>query len=219
MQYVQKTIQIFSKTDYETMHRMVFRPDYLGYKPTVKEIPNGDGNVDADKKFAHIAPKYFRRAAEMGNLGSYYMRAHALAEGVAEAIGLPKEWWPDIRYGALRILDYPVGATSARHEDFDLFTLMCYRDQPECFKSEEVDTPVLEQIRKFNPQAHLGQLGQEYGLGPATPHEVVASEQPQHSIVYFAIPDHDLKFQSGITVKDWLNERMTRSRTEFKKYE
>jgi hypothetical protein len=210
---------MFTQSQYETLHHLVFRPDYLGYKPTVQEIPNGDGKVDAEKKYAHVAFKYFRTSDEAALMSHFVYSAHWYAEQAAKASGIPREFWPDIRYGALRVLDYPPGAVSNKHEDFDLFTLMMYRDQPECFRADEVDAPLLEKIRAINPQAHLGQLGQEIGLGQATPHEVVASSTPQHSIVYFAIPDWDATLPSGIKVKDWLNERMARSRTEFKKYE
>jgi hypothetical protein len=36
--------------------------------------------------------------------------------------------------------------------------------------------------------------------------------------VYFAIPDHEAPLGEG-NVRDWLNERQARSRTEFKKFE
>ncbi len=53
---------------------------------------------------------------------------------------------------------------------------------------------------------------------------MIAATAPQYSIVYFAIPDHDAMLPAtderpAISVRDWLNERMARSRTEFKKYE
>jgi hypothetical protein len=62
-------------------------------------------------------------------------------------------------------------------------------------------------------------MGTLVGMGQATPHEVLASETRQFSIVYFAIPDWAAVLPGGVTVLDWLNERMARSRTEFKKYE
>jgi isopenicillin N synthase-like dioxygenase len=222
---------MFTQFDYEDLHQLVFRDNYAGYKSAVKEIPNGDGRVDADKKYAHVALKYLtdENWATRERLVWYLKRAHAVAEQVAALIELPKEFWPDIRYGALRVLDYPPGAVSNKHLDFDLYTLMLFRDQPDRFQAEKVDAPVLVKIHTLNPQAHLGELGTEIGLGPATPHEVLASETRQRSIVYFAIPDHDSVLPAGgsgpnprpepIKVRDWLNERMARSRTEFKKYE
>lgn len=218
---------MFTTDDYNKLHDLVFRQDYSGYKPTVTEIPNGDGKADADKRYAHVALKYLQTEQQKRDLLPYLERAHALSMRVALTLDdLSFAFWPDIRYGALRILDYPPGAVSNRHEDFDLFTLMLYRDQPDRFRSGEQllfdgteDPSSLATMRKINAQAHLGQIGAEVGLGPATPHEVLPSEKRQTSIVYFAIPDHDLALPSGVLVRDWLNERMARSRTEFKKYE
>ena len=213
---------MFTQFDYEDLYSLVFRVGYAGYKPTVKEIPNGDGKVDADKRYAHVAPKYLvdETPEVRARLTWYLKRAHAVAEKVADLIEMPKEFRPDIRYGALRVLDYPPGAVSNKHEDFDLFTLMMFRDQPNRFKADEIEvSPLLAKIHTIDPQAHLGQLGTEVGLGAATPHEVLPSETQQRSIVYFTIPDHEAKLPSGVIVRDWLNERMARSRTEFKKYE
>lgn len=227
---------MFSKSGYETLHRIVFRDGYAGYKPTVKEIPNGDGKVDADKRFAHVAPKYFANGVspttEDERVMSYYLgAAFAAAFDAARAAGVPNEFLPDQRYGALRVLDYPPGAVSNAHCDFDLFTLMCYRDRPECFVAHDTSRTrvpgpptAIDVIRRYNAQAHLGEMGEAIGLGKATLHEVIASPERQCSIVYFAIPDHAQLLPpntSGtrVLVRDWLNERMARSRTSFKKYE
>lgn len=210
---------VFSATDYETLHGLVFRSDYSGYKPSVIEIPNGDGVADADKKYAHVATKYMLTQQQHQDLMPFLTKAHGMAMAMAEAAGIPEVFIPRLKYGALRILDYPPGAVSNRHEDFDLFTIMCYRDQPECFQSDEVEAgPAIAKMRELNLQAHLGQMGAEIGLGTATPHWVLGSEQRQRSIVYFAIPDHDAVLPSGVSVRDWLNERMARSRTSFKDY-
>lgn len=218
---------ILTHYDYCTIYRLVFRDGYPGYKPEVKEIPNGDGKVDAQKRYAHVAPKYLTDAVSEADkviLRGYLEQVHAVAEEAARAAGVPEEFMPRIEYGALRILEYPPGAISNKHEDFDLFTLMCHRSDPSKFSAEEVERTDAEQevmraLRAINEQAHIGQLGAEIGLGPATPHEVLPSPAGQHSVVYFAIPDHDAVLPSGVTVRDWLNERMARSRTEFKKYE
>jgi hypothetical protein len=215
---------MFSESDYSRLHDLVFRPDYSGYKATVIEIPNGDGKADVEKRYAHVATKYLKTSEQHYALFPYLRKAHDLALKMAEAAGIPEKYMPRLEYGALRVLDYPPGAVSNRHEDFDLFTVMCYRDQPALFQSEEVyetveAKEVIRRMRELNPQAHLGQLGQEIGLGPATPHWVCAGEKRQRSIVYFAIPDHDAVLPSGVTVRDWLNERMARSRTQFKAYE
>ncbi len=191
------------------------------------EIPNGDGKADGAKRYAHVAPKYLTDAVPWDDaveLAFQHRRAFQAARDIAIKVGIPEAFLPDVRYGALRVLEYPPGAVSNLHEDFDLFTLMLYRDQPDKFVSHGDDAgpgspSPLDLIRRENAQAHLGQIGEEIGLGAATPHEVVASETTQHAIVYFSIPNHDAVLPSGITVRDWLNLRMARSRTEFKAYE
>jgi hypothetical protein len=255
---------MFTKEEYEALHALVFRPDYSGYRPSVLEIPNGDGKADTEKRYAHVAPKYFTTDEQRETLTPYLEKAFNLARAAADLAKFPADFMPDIRYGALRVLDYPPGAVSNLHEDFDLFTLMMYRDQPDRFVAHD-DKPTLGgssptrwppgsldpvhvepsrivalhpdgsvsrtkpvgeaigKIRLLNKQAHLGQLCEAIGLGKATPHEVLPSETRQCSIVYFAIPDHDavlpLDPDPKRTVREWLNERMARSRTEFKKYE
>lgn len=211
---------MFTKEEYEALHALVFRPDYSGYKPTVSEIPNGDGKVDSEKRYAHVAPKYFTTEQQLNDLMPFLEKAFYMSVAAAGLAKVPKEFLPKIEYGALRVLDYPPGAVSNKHEDFDLFTLMIYRDQPDRFQADEVEeSKALTRIKLLNRQAHLGQLGEAIGLGKATPHQVLPSETRQCSIVYFAIPDHNAVLPSGVTVRDWLNERMARSRTEFKKYE
>ena len=54
---------MFSKEDYDRLHSLVFRVDYTGFKPTVNEIPNGDGREDKYKRYAHVATKYFTTCA------------------------------------------------------------------------------------------------------------------------------------------------------------
>lgn len=227
----------FGEESYWALHELVFRDDYPGYKPTVVEIPNGDGKADAQKKYAHVAPKYFANIWQQKALEPYLDRAFYAAYEMGKRLGLPQKYLPKKEYGALRVLDYPPGAVSNPHEDFDLFTLMLYRDDPSKFRVLEhppeleigfdgvarhkppKENLLLNVAQAINPQCHFGQLGTEIGMGPATPHEVVASDRSQHSIVYFAICDHNVALPSGVLVRDWLNERMSRSRTEFKKYE
>jgi hypothetical protein len=203
---------MFTEADYEALHALVFRSDYAGYRPTVVEIPNGDGKVDAEKRYAHVATKYVTTDEQRRQLMPYLERAHEVAIAAAQLADVPTAFLPDIRYGALRILDYPPGSISNRHEDFDLFTLMAWRDQPELFQSDEVEAgAAISQIRSLNPQAHLGQIGELIGLGKATPHWVLPGDR-QRSIVYFAIPDHDSVLPNGMTVRAWLDERLGRSR-------
>ncbi len=209
---------MFTEKDYKELHALVFVEGYSGYKPEVKEIPNGDGKVDAEKRYAQIATKYFTTQEQRVALMPYLLKGHKMATDIARAIQLPPEHCPQLETSALRILEYPPGAASNEHCDFDLFTLMLYRDQPDRFVSKDMRNEKLRFIRHHNLQAHMGELGTEIGLGEATPHSVLPSETAQHSIVYFAIPPWDTVLPSGVKVKDWLNARMARSRTEFKPY-
>lgn len=227
---------MFDKEAFDLLHSLVFRGDFPGYRPEVKEIPNGDGKVDADKRYAHISLKNLANwgtgEERMICLRALFM-VHSVAEQVANELEVPRAFRPDIRYGALRVLEYPVGAISNRHEDLDLFTLHCYRSHPDNFEIHEapVGSEVeaykralrLQNARALNPALHIGELGELIGLGPASPHEVTATNEVQHALVYFVIPDWDSKLpgyrpEEQMTVKGWLNERMARSRTEFKAY-
>jgi hypothetical protein len=194
------------------MHAGVFRPDYAGYKPDVTEIPNSDGKADTLKRYAHIAPKY----SPAPELLVFAWKAHAIALDAAKAFGVTAEFLPIFKYGALRILDYPPGAGSAEHTDFDLFTIHCYRDVPEAFIRS--GDPLPEAVANVNADCHIGRLGEILGLGKAHPHHVEPTPVPQHAIVYFAIPEHDAVLPTGEVVRDWLNRIMAESRTSFKAY-
>lgn len=221
---------MFSPLHYEVLHSLVFRPDYPHKPPP--ELPNGDGKVD-DKEYRHIALKYlpgFGGSEERNTLLEALFMAHAQAERVADAFNVPKNMRPDMRYGALRVLSYKPGQFSHPHRDFNLFTLQLYRDKPTNFIADLSAIPA--EVRELNAQCIIGELGECIGLGPATLHEVPPLKKaPQKSIVYFAIPDWDAQVTTHaaahggapdapveVSVKAWLNERMARSRTEFKPY-
>lgn len=214
----------FDADDYAALHALVFREDYPHKPPP--EIPNGDGNVDR-KSYRHVALKYlpgFGNAAERDLLLSTLYWAHLNAESVYDALGGPPAFRPDIRYGALRVLEYAPGDFSHEHTDFDLFTLALYRDRPDHFHRQGEWTDLPTPALALNHGLHLGELGEAIGLGKATRHSVSASTSPQRSIVYFAIPDHEAQLPEGnpdgstISVRNWLNERMARSRTAFTPY-
>ncbi len=238
--------QLFNASDYATIHSLVFRDDYPGYKPNVVESPNGDGKLDSLKRYAHVAEKYlapkgpdtygedvyFTHHERDFCLSQYLDRAHLLSLEVAISIGVPREFWPVRKYGALRVLEYGPDAVTNPHTDFDLFTLMCYRNLPEYFKyldNQAKDAHVigsrkradtLKTAQKLNAQVHFGELLElldqqdpSNKVWKATNHEVVASGGPsQFSIVYFSIPDHGAVLPNGVTVEDWLQERLSRSR-------
>ena len=139
-------------------------PIYAGYRPTVREAPNGDTkecetckgegwryiapapgeapsgeaecpachgtgrvpNVDAGKRYLHVALKYNPPAWAV----EYLARAHFEACRVATALGVPPEFRPHEADATLRVLEYPAGAGSVEHTDFDLFTILCWRSTP-----------------------------------------------------------------------------------------
>lgn len=206
---------MFNQAEYELLHSIVFQDDYPGYTPDVTEAPNGDGKLDQDKRYAHVATKYLDRwnsgcVSEVQFLQDCLRTAHGTALRVASALNVPTNFFPQLEYGALRVLEYPPGSVSNEHEDFDMFTLMCYRDQPDRFVSDWHDMP--SRVSHLNAQCHMGEIGELLGLGKATKHSVLPSDTWQHSIVYFCIPSHWETLPTGVTVGDWLKERLARSR-------
>lgn len=239
---------MFTARDYAIIYDIVFNASYPGYKPNVVESPNGDGKFDSEKRYAHVAIKYLdqykksydgelREEEIIENssiLEGYLNAAHEKSVDVAVALGVPREFWPDINFGALRILEYPAGAIANEHKDFDLFTLMCYRNIPECFEyvreygvgftqegsiERVIALPqTLTDAQKLNPQIHFGEILEVINKNfVATNHKVVKDplNRAQHSMVYFSIPNHSAKLPTGVTVADWLAERMSRSRKTY----
>lgn len=138
--------------------------------------------------------------------------AHSRALQVAEELGVPDEFMPLKRYGALRLVEYPAGVGGELHKDFDLFTIHLYRNEWLGFRYENHEDENTRAIDQIHPGMHLGELAEAIGLGPATPHFVRPLDVPQHAIVYFAIPDHSARLDNGPSVGEWLAERMSRSR-------
>jgi hypothetical protein len=236
---------IFSRTDYEILSVFAFNKDYPGFRPHVTELPNGDGKQDVGKKYSHIAMKYLTRdTKEDLILKGFLAAAHFEACRVAEALQVPAEYYPRVADGTLRILEYPAGVGSEEHTDFDLFTILCYRETHTDLQltlrdwAPKKGPDTIEAARMIDPHMHIGELGELVGLGPATPHRVVARPYVQRSIVYFAMSDHNAELAKGPwfpgqpdkgyvheinaqgghyntrpkTVGEWLKERMTRSR-------
>lgn len=203
---------IFTTNDYAYLHRLVFRGDYPGYRPEMIEAPNGDGKLDAHKRYAHVATKYLDKDKDgwrVGALTHYLLTAFNHSLAVAERLGVPHAYRPVLDACALRVLEYPAGVGGEQHTDFDLFTTLCYRDDLAGLVRTQAPGADLD---AFDPGLHLGEIGELVGLGPATPHYVRALDKPQHSIVFFALPPHDAVLISGQTVGTWLAERMSRSR-------
>lgn len=223
---------MFTKQDYDRLHELVFQDDYPGYRREVREIPNGDGKVDADKRYAHVATKYLakdnNRDRSLELLG-WLNHAHALALDVAAVLDVPRDFRPKVTECALRILEYPQGVGGHEHTDFDLFTLSLFRSEPWRLKLAQPGTYIdgaqlvpdppynrLIRARSINRGLHIGELGALVGLGEATRHHVEPSDQVQHSIVYFALPSPDASLRdyvrSPATAGEWLAERYARSR-------
>ncbi len=201
----------WTRADYDTLAALTFVEGYPGYKPNVAEVPHGDGNVDAQKRYAHVACKYLPARPytdinqDYRSLHWFLQRAHASAEKVAEELGVPDRFWPVRGVGALRVLYYPAGVGGHLHTDFDLFAVNLWRSHP---------NPGLGGGRY-----HIGEIGELVGLGPAEPHYVAPLPEPQLALVYFAIPDHAAVLPGGEqrTVDAWLTERIARSRVEVTK--
>lgn len=205
----------------------------LGIPYYSKEELNKLRTLDSKTYYTYIE-KYMSVLTDvsyMCTLRDYLTKANDKAIEVAIELGIPKEFWPDVRYGALRILEYPPGAVTNPHKDFDLFTLMCYRnipenfnyiiegteDDPQIYKSDGTHDRLLTEAQKLNHQIHFGEiLEMVMPIYKANMHEVVADpfKRTQYSIVYFSIPDHSIKLPTGETVKEWLDERLSRSRKE-----
>ncbi len=217
----------FTAHDYTALHEVVFRADYPGYRPSVIESPNGDVALDSQKRYSHIATKYLKqfpapdaphyraRMNERDMLEAYLRIAHRHAVEVAVASGLvPAAFLPSFEHGALRVLEYPAGASSAPHTDVGLLTLNLYRDQPACLETFEDRWGRGNDWYSGTTRApyHLGRIAREIGLGPAAAHRVIGSATPQHSIVYFAVPDHEAVLPSGARLGTWLEAEMAKMR-------
>jgi isopenicillin N synthase-like dioxygenase len=226
---------------------------YAGYKPETREAPNGDTkaclscsapwnvaedctachgtgrvpNVDAGKRYLHVALKYTPPAWAL----TYLARAHFEACRVAEALDVPAEFYPRVADGTLRVLEYPAGAGTAEHTDFDMFTILCWRSTPDDLERDywpsdagPGENSPRDDAESLSPGLHIGELGELVGLGPATPHRVPARPYAQKSIVYFAMPDHGARLpwresecpsvRDVPTVGEWLKERVARSRVK-----
>lgn len=215
--------QIFNALDYAMLHQFAFSDKNPGYKPKVKEAPNGDGKIDQEKRYAHIANKYIANmplAAQVEK--TVFQQALAKCQQVAISIavdlGIPQPYWPDLEDSTLRLLEYNEKAGAEPHVDRPcLFTLMAYRNLPQYFEyvyDEENDYKKvavdLDRARRFNAQIHYG------GLMPiivpessATKHQVKptgATGVWQYSAVFFAMPKLAAVLPNGKTVKQHVDE-------------
>lgn len=190
--------------EYEQLYQVMFSPTFTGYTPAVVEAPNGDGKVDAVKRYSHLNRRTFGSITEHDDhtlCGQVFDRCMDLARSCAEAMGIPPVFWPSAEDSTLRLLEYPPWATSAEHTDFDLFTLNLYRSHLDL---------IVPQL-----SIHHGEIAEIVSGGwlRATPHHVrTHPTQTQRSAVFFVMPPLGAVLPTGITVRDWLTERKTRSR-------
>lgn len=222
--------QIFNALDYAMIHQLAFNERINpGYKPKVREAPNGDGKIDYNKRYAHIAKKYLAKMplsaqAERQVFENLLARCQQVAIAVAVDLGIPQPFWPDLEDSMLRVLEYNETAGAEPHiDDPCLFTLMAYRNLPQFFeymredeyetKQQDVD---LYTAQKFNTQVHYGGLMPLVvpGVQP-TRHRVRATEKKgvwQYSAVFFAMPKLSAVLPDGQTVGDRTAEIIAKMR-------
>lgn len=197
----------FTEDDYDKLHALAFGdPSYAGYKPNTQEAPNGDGKFDVDKRYAHVALKY----NPCGEMLHYFREAWFESCRVHEALRLPVHLEPSYLHSCLRILDYPAGAGSKTHTDFDMFTLSMYRN---CGGLHRYTDATTRKADALHTGIHFGEMIPY--VDPkfkATEHFVSPRSKRQKSIVFFAIPGHFEELATHFTVGDFLKERVARSR-------
>lgn len=185
---------IFDALTYAKLAEVMFHPRWPGLPRDTKEAPNGDGNVDIDKRYSHAAMKYFRDIDVTSPQSQFvvgcWRAAFERACVVAIEYGLPL---PSTEDSTLRILDYPPGAKGHKHTDFDLFTINCFRNRAnEGLPAGEV---------------HWGEIAGMYGPNcAATEHDIHPDDAHQYSIVFFAMPSLDLMLPNGQLCRDWRTE-------------
>ena len=190
-------------TNVTKLREIMFAADWPGFRPEVREIPDGKGEVDAYKRYSHLALKYLDKYE--GEHGAFLIRVfnqaymHALSH-YDNRIVLEDRAIPAIEECCLRLLEYPPGVGGEPHTDFDLFTMNLWRSHPDLVV----------------PRApmHVGELLEMFDRSRvATRHRVVPHEtETQVAIVFFALPSKDTELPGGGTMGEWLAERYERSR-------
>lgn len=189
--------------DYELIAGEVFREGFPGYRPNVVDVPGGDGKADHLKKLAHINVNTLGATRRIPYLRWVLEHLHHEALTVARRMGLPRAFYPVAETSALRVLYYPAGVGGHLHKDFDLFTLLVWRD-----------TDDLKSGGYAPKGVHIGEITELLGCGRATPHWVNPGKTEQRSLVYAALPDFSLTLPNGQTVKEWWNARRLRSQVK-----
>ena len=209
----------FTVKDYAFWARLLFHPDYPGYRKAGFEQPDsGEGSL---YEYTHLSPKYIKQWREAGYEGKpggdirelAYAMLHSLvaeAQETAIALGIPPDFMPVMEDSTLRLLRYPPGAISKRHTDFDLFTKPLWRNTWDPYVVHNV-----EKGYNHKNQLHIGELTQK--LLPhveATAHEVRRHHSWQYSAAYFAMPSLSAVLPDGQRVGDWVAARKKETRYE-----
>jgi hypothetical protein len=137
---------------------------------------------------------------------TYFQEAYEEACRVCSELDVPWHLMPYKDSCCMRILDYPEGAGSAEHTDFDFLTIQLYRDHLAGF----VRTGTVEQSdESISSGIHFGEMAEVAGFRKAMPHYIKCGMPRQKSIVFFVLPNPD---SALITAGEWLKERYARSR-------
>lgn len=204
---------MFTASDYARISNIAFTETYRGYMQNTRE---GEQRHISSVMYNLLdKPDIGISQSEVSILKSYVKIAHERAVEVAVLLGIPRIFWPHIDSGILRVLEYPPETCNPKHIDYDLFTLMCYRNLPDNFRYVgEQSKDALEIANTLNKQFHFGRLISTAckGMYHATSHEVIvdASQRTQYSIVYFANPHFDAVLPNGNTVGTWVRNKMNR---------
>lgn len=209
-------MSLFTALDYSILHSIVFRDDYPGHRPNVKEKHPLSGQTDSDKRYAHVTQEYLcamptEHLPVRGVLESYFDLGLEAARQIARQLGVltNNPMYPSPRTSCLRVLEYPAGAGSATHTDQSLLTVNLYRSLPDQLVT--ISDQALEVCGV--PEYHIGEIGELAGLGGARKHYVAGlCDEVQHAIVFFALPARDSRLPSP-TVGEWLDKRMAAART------
>jgi isopenicillin N synthase-like dioxygenase len=191
--------------EFEKIYQEVFSPTFTGYSPAIAEAPNGDSRIDLQKRYSHLNHRTLPSARDNVKtfLAEVFSRCMRVALEHARIMNIPYAFMPSAEDSTLRLLEYPPGATSSEHTDFDLFTINLYRSH------EDLIVPKMP--------VHFGELADIVSKGwlKAVPHHVTAHlTQTQRSAVFFVMPALSACLPNGMTVREWVAERKTRSRVQ-----
>ena len=190
-------------TNVTKLREIMFAEDWPGYKPEVREIPDGQGEVDQHKRYSHISlhdlDKY--DGEHKAFLTRLYNQAYKHAvQYYEQRMGLGDQAIPAIEECCLRLSEYPPGVGGEAHTDFDLFTMNLWRSHRDLLiPRRPVHYGELLELLTYDEVAHRHRI---------EPHET----DTQVAVLFFVLPARDTKLPGGRTMGEWLDERLARSR-------